>query len=726
MIKIKHNVLQNISYTLLVAPFIIFVFGWLKLPIAVISVAVVFFLLYRAFKDNLENKKYTEIYVGNILLLCFVALFITVACGFGGIGYQATDWYLRNAIYRDLVIRPWPVYFPETNRAMVYYFGYWMIPALMCKPFVPFVDEYTIWQIANVSLFVFSYIYIFVLLLWTCILAAEKSHLKVLTSKILIIISLIFVFWGTLDILTIFVPYDPQSKGIMLAGTCAPTLNQTLQNVWSEPLFVEHSPFCTFNCNMNLFMNVYNQMMPSWLAAMIFLYDRKDFRRIGVVCCSIFFTSTFPMFGLAAMMIVELCTAIFKKEIQWKKLFTPDNFLSLYILAVTALFYSGGESNGLISFHLRYIPDGTKTLLQWLVPLFSGILLSFALYCILCINNKEPMLIALEIFCLAMQFFGIGSDDMNFRMRSVLPCQLYFMLSVIDLMINTEDKYLVKRRVMTVLLVITAVNPIIVLEKSAARILGSGTLRMENDPVYTVENFKSEAVSRFDPCSGLFFGKLSKLKYDDIDRAVIGHKDGIIGMATLSDEYLDEFFSSVQLDDALRNDIASTCSGGVINTFKFETGQVKLKSNGVTGEIIPEDFDIIWENYNKENSLNRFNAFNLSVKYSGSAFVPYFDVYATVDEADPLRESGISAKLMDSNGEIVAYPLSFCYTADIMFTDRVNTYILPYTFTPSRYKEMNIDCGQYYIQFCFFYREKETMGTVVIDIGEPYSVELSW
>lgn len=70
----------------------------------------------------------------NILIVVVIASFAYVFfCGVGRLWSQSDDFLWRNAIFRDLVVRKWPVFYDAYDGALSYYIGTWLPAAIIGK-----------------------------------------------------------------------------------------------------------------------------------------------------------------------------------------------------------------------------------------------------------------------------------------------------------------------------------------------------------------------------------------------------------------------------------------------------------------------------------------------------------------------------------------------------------------------------------------------------------------
>lgn len=105
----KFILITSISYIYI--PVFIFLFGFTKLPVALIVSICLAFCIHKLYKD------YNSGFIGEgifkepvlplwIVLLCILIIFIYgYYMGFGGFAPQKSDWGKHNAILNDLVTR---------------------------------------------------------------------------------------------------------------------------------------------------------------------------------------------------------------------------------------------------------------------------------------------------------------------------------------------------------------------------------------------------------------------------------------------------------------------------------------------------------------------------------------------------------------------------------------------------------------------------------------------
>ena len=135
--QIKSETLWLTTLAFLALPIGIFALGWLA-PVwallVVISLAAGMF-----FRPKPTEESPVPIPLWSLFLLALGCIAVCLLAGVGGFGYQDGDYYKHNAILADLFRRDWPVAYAIERGgtkhpvALVYYFAYYLPPALIGK-----------------------------------------------------------------------------------------------------------------------------------------------------------------------------------------------------------------------------------------------------------------------------------------------------------------------------------------------------------------------------------------------------------------------------------------------------------------------------------------------------------------------------------------------------------------------------------------------------------------
>ncbi len=273
MIEIKYGQLRRIAFIILALPFLVFSIGWLKWYWSIACVLALGACLYFGLikdEDHIFEEHTIEISWPVLFAIMAIALVWVWQSGIGGFWTQSEDFRYRNAIYRDIVLRDWPVIYPATGHALVYYIGYWLVPAVLGK-IVLFAgaEETTAFSIANTALFIWTFfivMIIFLLIMYTLKVSKGKTQLFVIG---------LFILFSGADI-------------IGNVGYTWESINYHFE-WWATDY--QFSSFTT-----GLFW-VFNQALPAWLCFMCIMNEKniKNYVFLGMMCL---FCAPLPFVGV--------------------------------------------------------------------------------------------------------------------------------------------------------------------------------------------------------------------------------------------------------------------------------------------------------------------------------------------------------------------------------------------------------------------------------------------
>ena len=532
IIKIDYKFIRTISIYLITLPTLVFAVGWLKWYFALMVIlcsAVCLFFIVRSFSK--PSNKTIEIKLSTILIIAFIALIWTWLSGIGGFWAQSKDYPWRNAIFRDLILRDWPVHYSNPDGYMTYYIGYWLFPALFGKlAYTLGADEVWSFRIGNTALAIWAVILIFLLFLLLISLFQANNTKK----QIFVIIS--FIFFSGLDLL----------------GSIEP-LGVNLYHIewWAD--YWQYSSFTT--C---LFW-VFNQSVIPWICMALLLQEKdvSSYVHIGIMCL---LCGPFPFVGYfiyaISLGILYFVKSIKEKKIQSfiKKVFSIQNilcaliifpFIGAFLLAndsisgggnlrlsddnivVLSEYSNNAETTDLDNLSSTEIID-IKASLPTLGKYLAFIMVEFGIFTILIFRKeyKNPLLYVTIISLLLFPFLKMGQQA-DFPMRASIPAIFMMYVFVIRFLITEREcvkqKGSVKRImyiVLVVCLLIGAATPCVEIYRGCRQIalkgfdnpmedflytLGSDGPYAREDAVYYLGNFGTNS-----PEDKFFFKYISK------------------------------------------------------------------------------------------------------------------------------------------------------------------------------------------------------------------------
>lgn len=184
-VNISKRFLIRLSLIYIYVPVLLFLFGWVKLPIAVLTTIAMGFGLYHMEKQfnskPFDEKEYLRIDRLTLITVLLFLVFVAVYCGWGRYTDQAGDWAKHNAVLADLMNKDWPVYYStdDGNSMLTYYLAQYLVPALIGKIF-------NTYRVAEVALFIWTTIGLFLIYLnLVRILNIYKSIMQIAAAWIL-------------------------------------------------------------------------------------------------------------------------------------------------------------------------------------------------------------------------------------------------------------------------------------------------------------------------------------------------------------------------------------------------------------------------------------------------------------------------------------------------------------------------------------------------------------
>ncbi|NIJ54922.1 hypothetical protein [Dyadobacter arcticus] len=128
--KIKY--LKTLSLGYLLVPNLIFFYYWTNTFIATIGIVMLLYTFYDSLKDC-DFHSYEILTMKQLALLGAAAAMLTFVSGITGLAYQTFDHWCHNTKFYELFKNDWPIRIPEKGPVISYYYGYYVVPALVFK-----------------------------------------------------------------------------------------------------------------------------------------------------------------------------------------------------------------------------------------------------------------------------------------------------------------------------------------------------------------------------------------------------------------------------------------------------------------------------------------------------------------------------------------------------------------------------------------------------------------
>lgn len=500
MITLSYSNIKKYAFSALAIPFVVFAIGWLKWYWAVVAVvatlACVWFGAFAKSKKVQEtnvvsmtdSEKKISVKKWIFVLLIVIAAIWVWQSGIGGFWAQSKDYPWRNAIYRDIVLRDWPVYYKMYDGALVYYIGFWLPPALIGKlALLLGANDVVAFQAASVAIYIWSVILI--VLLFSLIITLLKAD----TTKKQLFVVLGFIFFSGLDIL----------------GSIEP-LGANLYHLewWANDY--QYSSFTT--C---LFW-VFNQSVIPWMAFACLLQEKniRNYVYLGMMCL---FSGPLPFIGFfifcIALGITKCVEAVKEKTVKQFLLdiISPSNmlavafifiFIATYLLSNAAIAGGGAlrvdQNAAIVQETVDAAEDvsATQTNLQLdsLLNYLMFIMFEFGFYALLVVrkNYKNPLFYVAIIGLLIFPFLKIGGGS-DFPMRSSIPALFFIYYLVMKFLI--EEKHWLKKKgttnrmlyiILIVVFLLGTATPMVEFYRGCRQVVKVGLDNPMEDYLYTL------------------------------------------------------------------------------------------------------------------------------------------------------------------------------------------------------------------------------------------------
>lgn len=410
---------RSAAIVFIALPLLAFFVGFLRWYYALGGVVALLAALYFAIKPGkCEPDPTPSCFTWRTVLIAFsVALLWTYSGGMNGYWFQTSDWDCRNALYFDLIQKPWPVMYEHNGGSLVYYVGHWLPPAAIAKAIFLLTGSANaglmagrmllwLWSSAGVT--------IVMLLLFQALGAAGRRQ------KLFAI--LLLVFFSGMDLL-----------GAIMEGTLGTMLKPLLKPSGPHLEWWMHFRY-QFSSNTTLLYWVFNQTIAAWIITLLFLREKtpRNYLFYGVAGL---FCAPFAMVGLAVLMIVKalfFCGGNIRRPgFVAGNIFSVQNLLSLVfmVLPVAAYLLSanavGGDAASVggrqdAAFFSKEYFDG---------QLLLFILLEAGVYLLLVARDhyKDPLYYALWAIFIIFPYFHIGKS-LDFGMRATIPALFVLMV----------------------------------------------------------------------------------------------------------------------------------------------------------------------------------------------------------------------------------------------------------------------------------------------------------
>lgn len=317
-----------------------------------------------------------------VLLLDF---FITLISGAGGLVYQTEDYWAHNAKFYELYSSDWPLKLTSSNVNISYYFGYYLVPALIFK-FIGGVNEGVV--------FIWNWLGLFLGLLWLYIVLNKNKFLIII---VLCIGGLTHFVASLLRIFSLKI-YNYRDFGVELWSV--------FENLFWAP----------------------NQAIPSLILGGIFAYilSRKlDLTTIIFPIFLSFWWAIFPSFFLSSLLLVLILSELIKKpSLLSRYLGRTSIWLSVTTAIPVLLLFLSHETYPVSGFIWTFSHDIKSVIMEYSLHIVGNLLVVILMYLYFRRGKLKSLpffpLLVIVFFTLLFALYRSGKNN-DFFAKGMMP-----------------------------------------------------------------------------------------------------------------------------------------------------------------------------------------------------------------------------------------------------------------------------------------------------------------
>jgi hypothetical protein len=440
------KLIKKLAYLYLILPLFIFCFTWFTL---LFKILLLLFLLISCYFIKIDSAKEDFYIPKKVCVLAFlVASFWCFWSGIGGYVYQTGDFLARNAIYHDLIEQDYPVYYTAGFRTLNYYFGFWLVPAMLTKIFAFIDNSEMLFTIGLNILLLHAVLGVF---LFFCLL---YELIKPQNRKAICLVLLFPILFSGLDILPALIN------------------NTKLDHieVWNGIGNIQYDSQTT-----QLFW-VFNQAIPAWIATMLFLTAQTP-KNYGILFSATMFQAFLPTVGLGIFMFCTVIKYWYTSPYNaktYRHIFSYSNLASIPIFLVLTIFFTCNTIALREHFHLNQLG---------LIQYFTFCFIEFGCYVLpIYLTYKHETNFKIMLFSLmTLVLFSIGGAFNDFVMRTTIPALLILQIYVLKFLLADNTSHFNKKIIYT-FLAIGLITPSIEFSRGFFQIKESKSIihRMDN------------------------------------------------------------------------------------------------------------------------------------------------------------------------------------------------------------------------------------------------------
>lgn len=386
-----HNA-SSLFYLLM--PLLLFAWGWMNIPLALLMTAALGYLGWFLLRGDSCNSSSDALNPSTReVLLTVVAILIVAAAwsalsGMGGIGLQNSDYVKHNAMLKDLITHNWPVYYESTvvtngtPRFLVYAIPFYLPAAALGKVLGG-------WAVANICHFIWGFIGTVLALFWAVRISGVLRWYVPLSFALFSGIDLLGTYWA---------------KGVL------PTPGDHIE--WWQG-------FVQFSSHSTMLFWVPQHAIVGWIGTGILadLFKRSRWNALAIIPCILLPWSPLVAIGMGTIVFIVLSGRPLRDFIHPGALAA-----SILVVAATAPFYSANDMRFPMGFFEGFSPTAEN--IAKFVVFYVIELLVFAVPVFLLIGDKlKPILLLLAAAgatLVVFPTFKLGAAH-DLAMRGTIP-----------------------------------------------------------------------------------------------------------------------------------------------------------------------------------------------------------------------------------------------------------------------------------------------------------------
>ncbi len=413
--KIKYKILLIITTIYIYLPVVLFLCGWTKTLIALVSLVISGVGVVFMVKDYATDSEDKDYYI-SIPMLIITAVIVAAVCifiGFGGIYPQSGDWFKHNAVLRDLTIERWPVYYTVYEDSMLtYYLGQYMVPAIIGKIFGSF-------EVSNVMMAAWGMLGLYLAYLHLIrVSKADKNWKK------LIALLFMFFFCGGLLLAQEFI-----------SGIYGDEMYSTGSYHW----VLIRDIMLQYRSNLIMLRWVYPQVIVPWMVVMLLSEHREKVKYYVLLILPTIIFGTFSFGALAGIAIILAIVQLLNRNIRIGDIFSLFNILPAISLGTVFFFY-------FLGFMQVEKPYSSAFRWQTYPGLYIGVyilfcLFMFGIYALMVAkeNYRNPLFYINIAVLLLLPWTHMGLCN-DIVMSGSIPSLFYLMVLTLQVLFKDEEK----------------------------------------------------------------------------------------------------------------------------------------------------------------------------------------------------------------------------------------------------------------------------------------------